>query len=74
MDWVLLFFTLKYNGDWEKIYKALEAKEKIEPVDLEEIKKTYSGNFLAITNPLYPNHLKHSNNTVNPKSKFLMLF
>lgn len=37
MNIILIFFSIKYNGDWDKIYNALETKER---VSLEEIKKT----------------------------------
>lgn len=36
MNIILIYFALKYKGDWDAIYKALEDKEK---VSLQEVKK-----------------------------------
>ncbi|AGY41631.1 SMF family protein, DNA processing chain A (dprA) [Mesoplasma florum W37] len=58
MDNVLLYFSLKYHGDWEKIYDALDRKEKIETQDLIKVPNSIPNNFISIINPLYPNNLK----------------
>ncbi|WP_342264496.1 hypothetical protein [Spiroplasma endosymbiont of Clivina fossor] len=29
MEKVLLYFVIKYNGNWDKVYEALDQKEKI---------------------------------------------
>lgn len=37
MNEVLIYFSIKYDGDWNKIFKALEKKEKIEVDELNKI-------------------------------------
>lgn len=60
MEKVLLYFALKYKGDWDKIYKALESKEKIELEDLtREISKIGSQTTTIISNN-YPDALKYT--------------
>ncbi|ASZ09304.1 hypothetical protein CK556_03040 [Mesoplasma chauliocola] len=58
MDNVLLYFSLKYNGNWEQIYNALDVKEKIETQELIQIPETIPNNYISIINPIYPNSLK----------------
>lgn len=60
MDNVLLFFALKYQGNWEEIYAALEQKEKINHQELITIQGKIDCNFLTIINPLYPINLKNA--------------
>lgn len=60
MDKVLLYFSLKYNGDWDKIYKALDSKEKINYADLDNVTNNIECNFLTILNSMYPLSLKSS--------------
>ncbi|QBQ07531.1 DNA processing/uptake protein [Spiroplasma gladiatoris] len=58
MEKVLLYFSLKYNGNWDKIYSALENKEKILHSQLEDIENNIDCDFITILNPLYPSYLK----------------
>jgi DNA processing protein len=60
MDKVLLYFALKYQGNWDKIYEALDKKEKIKAEDLATIENKINCKYLTIINPLYPNKLKNS--------------
>ncbi|PPE05235.1 DNA-processing protein DprA [Williamsoniiplasma lucivorax] len=60
MDKVLLYFSLKYQGNWEKIYEALERKEKIPNADLENVESRIECSYLTIINTLYPSNLKHT--------------
>ena len=61
MNIILIYFSIKYKGDWDKIYKALEEKEK---VSLEEITKTEENiksnnwNIITIIDRDYPEKLK----------------
>ena len=61
MNIILIYFSIKYKGDWDKIYKALEEKEK---VSLEEITKTEEDiksnnwNIITIIDRDYPEKLK----------------
>lgn len=63
MNIILIYFAIKYKGDWDKIYKALEEKEK---VSLQEIKaledkiKKEQWNVITIIDQDYPDQLKES--------------
>ncbi len=54
---VLLYFSLKYHGDWEKIYSALDKKEKIPEEKLEMVARE-KHNFITIIDEDYPRRLK----------------
>ncbi|WP_027063159.1 DNA-processing protein DprA [Mesoplasma seiffertii] len=69
MDNVLLYFSLKYNGDWNQIYDALERKEKIDSDVLLELTSSFKTPFITILSPLYPSHLKQSH-----KPPFVLFF
>lgn len=60
MEKVLLFFALKYKGDWDKIYKALESKEKIEIEALTMSVKNIRCNWTTIISSDYPEALKYT--------------
>ncbi|AKX34419.1 DNA processing/uptake protein [Spiroplasma litorale] len=60
MDNVLLYFSLKYNGNWDKIFEALENKEKIDFKDLKDVKNRIKCNFITLLSPIYPVSLKNS--------------
>lgn len=67
MNIILIYFAKKYGGDWDQIFKALEAKEK---VSLEELNKMESeikewsektgGAIRTIMDSDYPNVLKEA--------------
>ncbi len=54
---VLLYFALKYSGDWDSIYKALDQKEKITDQELEIVEKM-NIDFVTIIDDKYPKRLK----------------
>ncbi|PPE05400.1 DNA-processing protein DprA [Williamsoniiplasma lucivorax] len=60
MNNVLLYFSLKYKGDWEKVYEALEKKEKITNAELKKIESKIDCNYLTIIDQYYPVNLKYS--------------
>lgn len=60
MDKILLYFSLKYHGNWDKIYKALELKEKISPLELGEVEQKIKCNYITILDDEYPNTLRTS--------------
>jgi len=60
MDKVLLYFSLKYHGEWDKIYEALDRKEKISQQELASVEQRIDCDYLTIINPLYPTNLKNS--------------
>lgn len=62
MNEALIYFAIKYNGDWNKIFKALEQKEKIELKDLESISQKIKDkeiNVVTIIEDKYPANLKN---------------
>lgn len=59
MEEILLYFSLKYNGDFEKIYKALENKEKVDENQKKELLKKVSANYTTMVSKDYPSALKH---------------
>ncbi|MGL5591537.1 MAG: DNA-processing protein DprA [Mycoplasmoidaceae bacterium] len=58
MNDVLLFFSIKYNGDWELIFEALETKEKIEIKEINNIKNNFAYKYTTIIDKDYPLLLK----------------
>lgn len=60
MEKVLLYFALKYKGDWDKIYNALESKEKIELSVLTSAIKNIRCNWTTIISNDYPESLKYT--------------
>ena len=58
MERVLLYFVIKYKANWDKIYNALDTKEKIFLEDLQNIEENINSQYLTILNPLYPRSLK----------------
>lgn len=53
----LLFFALKYEGNWLKIYQALETKEKIAYEYLIDIKAKITCQYVTIIDQDYPKAL-----------------
>jgi len=62
MNEILLYFSLKYNGDWAKIYSAINSKEPFLKEKLEELKKNLRSSYITILDDLYPKHLQHITN------------
>ena len=63
MNIILIYFSIKFKGDWDKIYKALEDKEKVtlkEITELEELIKKEKWNIITIIDKEYPEPLKQS--------------
>ncbi len=58
MDNILLFWSIKYNGDWNKIAKAISNNLKISNIDLENCEKqSQKINYITILNHKYPQSL-----------------
>ena len=57
MNDILAYFAIKYNGDWDEIYSAINRKEK---VDLEEkfILLSKCGKYITLLDNEYPSKLK----------------
>lgn len=63
MNIILIYFAIKYKGDWDKIYKALEEKEKVtldEIRELEDKLKSSKWQIITILDMNYPNKLKEA--------------
>ncbi len=59
MNIILLHFALKYKGDWDKIYQALENKEKVGLETLKELETNKDKmNYKTILDLDYPNQFK----------------
>lgn len=61
MNIILIYFALKYNGDWDKVYKALEDKEKVSLKDISALEKQIEDEKWSVITILdidYPKHLK----------------
>ena len=51
---ILLYFALKYQGDYYKIYEAISKKENVEKEKLVNIEKQIKANYLTIIDNNYP--------------------
>jgi hypothetical protein len=61
MEQVLLYFTLKYKGNWDKIYDALDKKERVNQADLDAVSAKIVGcKYLTVLDVAYPNSLRQS--------------
>lgn len=58
MEEILLYFSLKYEGDFHKILMALEKKEKVDEKEKEELMKTVHSRYTTIISKDYPEALK----------------
>lgn len=58
MEEILLYLSIKYNGQFDKIYKAIEEKEQLDEKMLEEWKKRMKCSFTTIVSEDYPKSLK----------------
>jgi len=56
----LLYYSLKYKGNWDKIMKALQTKEVIELDALENTYNAFTGNFITMLDAEYPERLKQT--------------
>ena len=59
MEKILLYFSVKYHGDWDKIYEAIHNKETIDIVLLKKLEKKYEGKYISILDDKYPEGLRH---------------
>lgn len=58
MEEILLYFSIKYDGDFHKILKALQTKEKVTKQQIYDAKKTLKANYTTIISDDYPVSLK----------------
>ena len=63
MNVILVYFTLKYKGNWDSVYKALETKEKVSLDAIKNIESWLSKakwKVISILDDEYPEKLKSS--------------
>lgn len=58
MENILIYFAIKYQGDWDKIYNAINKKEKVEKEDLDKVLSSNSSECITLINKDYPSRLK----------------
>lgn len=61
MEDILLYFSLKYKGQFDQIYQALERKERVDESLKEELFATVKSSYTTIISDDYPQHLKYIN-------------
>ena len=54
---LLIYFAVKYEGDWLKIYEAITSKEDVEYKVAEQIANNVSSKVLTALDPEYPKYL-----------------
>ncbi|MGL4950339.1 MAG: hypothetical protein ACRC4M_00635 [Mycoplasma sp.] len=58
MNKVILFFTIKHNGNWEKIYNSIKTKQPITLVEINDVAGKYNDEYIAIIDNDYPENFK----------------
>lgn len=61
MEDILLYFSLKYHGQFDLIYKALERKERVDESLKKELFATHKCSYTTIISDDYPQHFKFIN-------------
>lgn len=61
MEKILLYFSLKYSGDFDKIFKALQQKEKVDYSLQESLFQDLHAQYTTIISDDYPKSLKEIN-------------
>ena len=58
MEKILVYFAIKYNGDWDKIYRAINQKEKVDIESLNDLIKQHGEKYITLLSENYPSRLK----------------
>lgn len=58
MEDVLLYFAMKYDGDFKKMLYALQTKEQTDSHQLEEYKKDVRHKYVTLVSNHYPDYFK----------------
>lgn len=58
MNNVLLYFSLKHEGDFKKIYESLKAKEPVDENEFIKLKRVLKTKYVTILDSNYPDFLK----------------
>lgn len=59
MEDILLYFSMKYNGQFNDIYKAILNKEVVDEIVFKELKLKLKSHYTTIVSDDYPECLKH---------------
>ncbi|RMA77513.1 DNA processing protein [Metamycoplasma subdolum] len=64
MNEYLIYFSYKYNGDWEKIYNAFRTFEKIDKLNFEKVQSETkslleSDKYISVVDEIYPLSLQN---------------
>ncbi len=62
MEDIVLYFSLKYNGDFKRIYEALSQKEKIDLEEQQRLKSSLKSRYTTLFSDDYPERLKNIQN------------
>lgn len=63
---IIWFFTVKYKGDWERIYKAIDSKESINKEEFEDTLTLKKDNYICMSDrefledSLYPSNFEYT--------------
>lgn len=58
MNTILLYFSIKYKGDWDQIYAAINKKEKVDEQLMGELLSKQENKYITILDDNYPVKLK----------------
>lgn len=56
---ILLYFALKYKGNYKEIYEAIKRKEPVTVEDLAKVESQIKSKYVTIVDPAYPSKLKN---------------
>lgn len=55
---VLLYFALKFEGDYDRILEAIRTKQKIDEEDYKKVVSQFNGHYFTILDDCYPERFK----------------
>lgn len=58
MNNILVYFAMKYNGDWDEIYSAINRKERVDKAEMNALIDTLDYNYITLLDEYYPQQLK----------------
>lgn len=59
MEKILVYFAIKYEGDWDRIYKAINMKEKVDSDEMESMLENHNEKYITLISDNYPSKLKN---------------
>lgn len=60
MEKVLVYLSIIYKGNWQKIYNAIVTKEKINDTNFDIVLKKLEDKYITLLSPDYPTNLKNT--------------